>query len=510
MRRSDRPRTNSGIPIEAAPDAMLMIDAAGRIVATNTLLGALFGYGAEELIGRSVEQILPLARSKGIGAEGLVGRRKDGSEFPAQIRSSSLTTSDGRFDVASVRDATSLLQAEVAAQAGEARSRRAETALSELDAFLDSIIENIPLMVFVKDAEELRFERFNRAGEELLGVKREMLLGKSDFDLFPAAQASFFQAKDRETLRQGGVVEILEEPIQTPRGERWLHTRKVVVLEQGAPKYLLGISEDVTERRRLSEELQAVHQDLERKVRERTADLLRVNEELRRAQEQRDDIQRAVSHDLRSPLAVIHLQAQRLVRLCGEPDAQKALRAILTSTGRMEAMIGDLVEAARLEGGQLEKRRVELASFFRELLARTAGVLDVRRVELEVLDEDLAVLADPSGLERVVTNLLSNALKYSPHDSVVRLRAERTREPSNAGDEVVVTVSDHGVGIAEDDVPHLFQRFWRSKATSRAEGLGLGLFITKQIVSAHGGRIWVDSAMGEGSRFCFSLPIATA
>src|SRR4051794_38072277 len=96
--------------------------------------------------------------------------------------------------------------------------------------FLDAIVENIPAMVFVKDARELRFELFNRAGEDLLGISRAELIGKTDLDLFPREQGEFFQRKDREVLASGKLLEIPEEPIETAKGPRWLHTRKIPVL----------------------------------------------------------------------------------------------------------------------------------------------------------------------------------------------------------------------------------------------------------------------------------------
>jgi len=123
--------------------------------------------------------------------------------------------------------------------------------------FLDSLIEHLPAMVFVKEAQELRFEHFNRAGEELLGLSREQLLGRNDYDFFPKEQADFFVEKDREVLRSGKLKDIPEEPIQTPRGTRWLHTRKIPILDhRGIVRYLLGVSIDITERKRAEERLQ--------------------------------------------------------------------------------------------------------------------------------------------------------------------------------------------------------------------------------------------------------------
>jgi PAS domain S-box-containing protein len=132
----------------------------------------------------------------------------------------------------------------------------AEEALQEKDEFLSSIIENIPDMIFVKDAEELRFIRFNKAGEKLLGYKREDLIGKNDYDLFPKEQADFFTRKDREVLKIGQLSEIPEEPIDTKRGRRILQTKKIPIIEKnGKSRFLLGISHDITEHKRAQEAL---------------------------------------------------------------------------------------------------------------------------------------------------------------------------------------------------------------------------------------------------------------
>ena len=129
--------------------------------------------------------------------------------------------------------------------------------LEDARNFLDSVLENLPVMLFVKDAKDLKFVRWNKAEEEALGIDRSAAIGRSDYDFFPEEQASFFVAKDRAVLDGGQMVEIPEEAIQTAhRGLRFLHTIKVPVLgADGKPKYLVGISEDITERKRAQEEL---------------------------------------------------------------------------------------------------------------------------------------------------------------------------------------------------------------------------------------------------------------
>lgn len=129
-------------------------------------------------------------------------------------------------------------------------------------------------MIFIKKADDLTFVLLNRAGEELLGVTEAGILGKSDYDFFPKDQADFFTAKDREVLLKGGLTDIEEEPISTPNGIRWLHTKKIPLLgRDGTPLFLVGISEDITEKKRIETSLQLIQNELEERVVSRTREL---------------------------------------------------------------------------------------------------------------------------------------------------------------------------------------------------------------------------------------------
>jgi PAS domain S-box-containing protein len=191
-----------------------------------------------EEVDKSAKNIQRLLKGEQITGTEYTLRRLDGSVFPA-IVISSVIYSDG--NPVGIRGAIVDIT----------ERRQQEEELRRANAFLGSIVENIPNMIFLKDARELRFVRLNRAGEDLLGHSRDDMLGKDDYDFFPKEQADFFTEKDREVLRRKEIVNIPEEPLQTRnKGERILHTKKVPILdEKGEPEYLLGISEDITERK---------------------------------------------------------------------------------------------------------------------------------------------------------------------------------------------------------------------------------------------------------------------
>ncbi len=226
-------------------------------------------------------------------------------------------------------------------------------------------------------------------------------------------------------------------------------------------------------------------------------------------EEQRDDLVRAISHDLRSPLTAVYGQAQLLLQLLQSTGAderlQRSAHAIVTSAHRMNAMILDLVESTRLESGQLrlEKHPTDLLTFLSDLLQRSAQVMAVHRIRLDIPPDLPQVDADPNRLERILTNLLSNALKYSDPETEVLVQAQQTDKW------VTISVVDRGVGISSHDLPHLFERFYRAKGARKTEGLGMGLYISRMLVEAHGGRIWAESTPGRGSRFTFTLPAAS-
>jgi PAS domain S-box-containing protein len=233
---------------------------------------------------------------------------------------------------------------------------------------------------------------------------------------------------------------------------------------------------------------------------------------LQRLQEQRSQHILGISHGLRTPLTVVQGQAQMLLhslRATGvNGSLERSAEAVVTSAYRMSIMIRDLVDLMQLETGQpLRLNRVELdpREFVLTLLERLRPLWDVGRVKVESQARVPEVLADPDRLERILINLLSNALKYSSAGSEVVVRL------SHRSGRVAISVSDRGDGIPEAEMATLFEPYLRRRlALTSPESLGLGLYITRGLVEAHGGVIGVDTAQGKGSTFSFSLPVASA
>ena len=225
---------------------------------------------------------------------------------------------------------------------------------------------------------------------------------------------------------------------------------------------------------------------------------------LQQVQEQRDDLVRIMSHDLRTPLSALLLQAQMLQRaLTPEDRNAKRIGTVIANGQRLDTMIQNLVDMVRLEDGgvKVARRPIDVQAFLTALVERMAGTLPTERLRLS-FESDLPPLpADPGRLERILANLLGNALKYSVAPAEVSVHS------SCAEGHVAIAVTDHGVGIPRQELPHVFERSCRGKDGGRPDGLGLGLYITGLLVRAHGGRVEVESELGKGSVFRVFLPV---
>lgn len=212
-----------------------------------------------------------------------------------------------------------------------------------------------------------------------------------------------------------------------------------------------------------------------------------------------------VSHELKTPVALIKGYASTLRRDDARWDkniVQDSLTVIEEEADRLTRMIEDLLDASRLQAGGLTLKRtdVSLTTLARRLAERLQTQSKSHTLAVDFPEPFPVILADETRIEQVLSNLISNAIKYSPGGEI-RISGEIRPE------QVIVTVSDQGAGIDPRDLPHIFDRFYRAdKAVRHTKGAGLGLYLARAIVEAHGGRIWVDPQPDKGARICFSLP----
>jgi two-component system sensor histidine kinase MtrB len=246
---------------------------------------------------------------------------------------------------------------------------------------------------------------------------------------------------------------------------------------------------------------------LRQKVGELTRALSTVERERARAEASeraKEEFVSMVSHDLRSPLTVILADSADFGTRCAEPACAESRASVRHSARRMAVMLNELVDSARLESGTLELQReqVDLGALLRGLAARSFGAGDRARLQLVDAPRVLELHGDRSWLERAVVNVVGNALKYAPGTTPIRIAL------AEEGDAAVVTVTDHGPGIPADELHLVFQRFYRASNTRRRiEGSGLGLFIARKVIEAHGGQASVQSEVGSGTTIRFRLPL---
>jgi PAS domain S-box-containing protein len=231
----------------------------------------------------------------------------------------------------------------------------------------------------------------------------------------------------------------------------------------------------------------------------------------RMVEQVKSDFVAAVSHELRTPLTSIYGFAETLLRQdipFAEEERRTFLGYIASESERLTEIVDQLLNVARLDTGdlQVELGRIDVGSVVSEVVetAEESGVLNGHRFEVDLPEEPLAAEADPDKVRQVFNILVENALRYSPRGGTVTVGARRN------ADRVEVRVVDEGIGIPAAERERIFRKFYRAESAARdgAAGTGLGLFIARELVTAMGGRIWVDSTEGEGSSFAFELPVA--
>lgn len=378
----------------------------------------------------------------------------------------------------------------------EVLSRRSsESGLREANRFLDSLIDSLPIMVALKDADSLRYVRLNRTVERLMGRSRSELIGRSVHDFLPPEAADAVSASDREALASEGVVDNQEHRVDTATlGPRIFHTMKMPIRDpDGRARYVLSISTDITERKLTEQAIEELNSALMSKAEQLTAS----NGEL-------DSFSYSVSHDLRAPLRAIGGFAQMLEEDHGgrlDAEGMRYLGVIRSNTERMGTLIDDLLEFSRLGRLPISAQEINVESLVREVVAEA---LDGHQAAPLVAIGPLPpVRGDRALLRQVWTNLIANAIKFSGKAMQPRIEVSGRHDAA----ENVYSVRDNGVGFDMEYADKLFGVFQRLHRADEFSGTGVGLAIVQRVVSRHGGRVWADGIVNGGAMFSFSLPV---
>jgi PAS domain S-box-containing protein len=477
--------------LEAAPDAMVVVNQSGEIVLLNLQAEKQFGYRRDELVGQKVKNIIPEGFAERLIADGtrtaaealdqqigtgieLTGLRKDGSEFPIEIMLSPLENADGILVTAAIRDISV--------------RRAAAEHMAQMESRYRGLLEAAPdAMVVVNQHGEIVL--LNVQAEKQFGYRRDELVGQQVKNIIPEGFAERLIADGTRTAAEALAQQIgtgIELYGQRKDGTEFPIEIMLSPLQNAEGILVTAAVRDISVRKR-SEEY-----------------LVKTAEELKRSNEQLQQFAYVASHDLQEPLRMVASYTQLLAkRYKGrlDSDADEFIDYAVDGCNRMQGLIRDLLAYSR--SGTSETLLSDISG---ENALNNA--LKNLRIAIEessaVVTHDLlpTIKTDNTQLVQVLQNLVGNAIKYRsaavPHVHVSAMK--------NDSEEWVFSVRDNGLGIAPQFFERIFVLFQRLHGRQEFNGTGIGLAICKKVVERLGGRIWVESQPEEGSTFYFSLP----
>ena len=477
--------------LEAAPDAMVVVNVAGEIVLLNVRAEKEFGYSRDELIGQKVKNIIPegfaerliadgtrsaaeaLAQQIGTGIE-LIGRRKDGSEFPIELMLSPLESAEGILVTAAIRD--------ISVRKG------AETHLAQMEGRYRGLLEAAPdAMVVVNVAGEIVL--LNVRAEKEFGYSRDELVGQKVKNIIPEGFAERIIADGTRSAAEALAQQIgmgIELIGRRKDGSEFPIELMLSPLESAEGILVTAAIRDIS-----------VRQKAEKHLVKTVGELKRSNDELQQ-------FAYVSSHDLQEPLRMVASYTQLIAkRYKGrlDSDADEFITFAVDGCNRMQGLIQDLLTYSR--AGTNGKALHEISGEDALRVALTNLRPTIQQSGAVVTHDSLpAVTTDAPQLTQVFQNLVGNAIKYRGHE-VPQVHVSAT---NNGGDEWIFSVRDNGLGIDPQYFERIFIIFQRLHGREEFEGTGIGLAICKKILERLGGRIWVESQPEKGSTFYFALP----
>jgi two-component system sensor histidine kinase/response regulator len=388
-----------------------------------------------------------------------------------------------------------LSEANLAMETEIRERRRAELELKQAQKFLDSVVENLPIPVFIKEASDLRFVRWNRAGVELTGYTNEEMLGKNDFDIFPN-EAAEFSARDRDVLARGELADIPEELLMTRKhGPRTMHTRKIPIFdEQGRALYLLGICEDITGRKQAEADLKAAKESAEA------------------ANRAKGEFLANMSHEIRTPMNGVIGMTNLLLETPLDSEQRDYAETVRASAESLLTIINDILDFSKIESGKLifESIDIDLRNVVESTLELLAERARAKGLEIGCLIDsgvNIHIKGDPGRLRQVLMNLIGNAIKFTLAGEVFVHVRQKSETESDA--RIQFEVRDTGIGIDPEAQARLFKPFTQAdtSTTRRFGGTGLGLVISRKLIEMMDGRIEVQSEPHQGSTFTFEITL---